>query len=483
MPGGSAGRSDDEAVAEQERIARVEAGVRPSAPLRSEPAAPVPVPELLARYAVPGASVAVLEDGRLAWARGYGVLAAGRGRPGHPGDGLPGLLHQQARGRRGRPAAGGRGPAGPGRGRQRDPPRLAPAPERRLGAAGHPAPPAQPHRRTDGELVPGVPPRGAGADPAAGPARRAPANTPPVRAVLVPGTRFRYSGSHYSVLQQLLVDATGAPFPDLTRELVFAPLGMADSSYDQAYPESRPESAAVGHQIGGEPVPGGWRVLPEMAGAGLWTTPADLARLLLDVQRAHAGGAGRVLPPAVAREALTAQPGGWGLGFALEGTGATRRFGHGGDNIGYKCRMTAYVGAGRGAVVTTNGDDGYLVHEALLRAVAAEYGWPEFPGGDEAVQGSRPPDDGAAGRRRRDVPDGGGGAAGRGRGARRGAVADGRGAGAAGVRRAAGGRVRRAPPERRPRPRARPGRPGRRAHPDAGGGGALRRANLRGLSR
>jgi hypothetical protein len=213
-----------------------------------------------------------------------------------------------------------------------------------------------------------------------------------VRAVLVPGTRFRYSGSHYSVLQQLLVDATGAPFPDLARELVFAPLGMRDSSYDQAYPEARPASVAVGHYIGGEPVHGGWRVLPEMAGAGLWTTPADLARLLVDVQRAHGGEAGRVLTPAVARQALAAQPGGWGLGFALEGAGATRRFGHGGDNIGYKCRMTAYVGAGRGAVVTTNGDDGALVHEPLLRAIAAEYGWPDFRDGDGA-----PPAGGAPG--------------------------------------------------------------------------------------
>jgi hypothetical protein len=53
------------------RIARVERGVRPQAPLRSEPAAPVAVAELLARSGVPGASVAVIEGGRLAWTRGY----------------------------------------------------------------------------------------------------------------------------------------------------------------------------------------------------------------------------------------------------------------------------------------------------------------------------------------------------------------------------------------------------------------------------
>jgi hypothetical protein len=39
------------------------------------------------------------------------------------------------------------------------------------------------------------------------------------------------------------------------------------------------------------------------------------------------------------------------------GEGDQRRFGHGGDNIGYKCLLTAFTDAGRGAVVMTNGDE------------------------------------------------------------------------------------------------------------------------------
>lgn len=77
-----------------------------------------------------------------------------------------------------------------------------------------------------------------------------PANTPTVRRELPPGTEFRYSGSHYAVLQQLLTDVTGTPFDDLMATLVLEPVGMAESSYDQRFPHERRERAARGHAAG-----------------------------------------------------------------------------------------------------------------------------------------------------------------------------------------------------------------------------------------
>lgn len=84
--------------------------------------------------------------------------------------------------------------------------------------------------------------------------------TPPVRSTLLPGSRFRYSGSHYSVLQQLMVDTTGTPFEDLMQTLVLEPVAMADSSFDQQFPHQRPHLVARGHHGGGTGIPGGWRV-------------------------------------------------------------------------------------------------------------------------------------------------------------------------------------------------------------------------------
>ena len=164
------------------------------------------------------------------------------------------------------------------------------------------------------------------------------------------------------------------------RELVFDPLEMNNSSYDQSYPDTRPESTAVGHYIGGEPVYGKWRVIPEMAGAGLWTTASDLARLACEIQRAHGGKPTRMLTKELADQALTPQvQESFGLGNEFDGHGQSRRFGHSGSNIGYRCLSIAYVEQGMGAVILTNlGDDGYWVILDLFRTLAQEYAWPDY---------------------------------------------------------------------------------------------------------
>jgi CubicO group peptidase (beta-lactamase class C family) len=203
-----------------------------------------------------------------------------------------------------------------------------------------------------------------------------PANTPPIRATLLPGSRFRYSGSHYSVLQQLLADVSGTPFPQLMRELVLEPLGMHDSSYDQAFPETRLTSTAVGHYIGAQPVSGGWRVLPEMAAAGLWSSAPDLARLALELQRARQRKPTVLLSPEVVGEAFRTGPDDdWGLGIEFLGAGRNRTFGHGGANVGYKCVTRAACDSGSGAVVLTNGDDGLIIVEELLSGIAEQLSW------------------------------------------------------------------------------------------------------------
>lgn len=218
-----------------------------------------------------------------------------------------------------------------------------------------------------------------------------PANTPPVRSVLIPGAEFRYSGSHYSVLQQLMIDVTGQSFPELMNDLVLHPLGMAHSSYDQRYAEASGCSVAVGHYLDGVPVVGKWRVIPEMAAAGLWTTPEDLAQLAIALQDAHTGQVTAFLPKELVDEALAAHvAASYGLGVGFEGTGRSFRFGHGGSNVGYRCISTAYAEFGKGAVVMTNSDDGIDVAHELLFSIAREYDWPDYyPNRTPAMADSR----------------------------------------------------------------------------------------------
>lgn len=208
-----------------------------------------------------------------------------------------------------------------------------------------------------------------------------PANTPAIRVDTVPGLHPRYSGGGYCVLQQLLVDVTGQSFPELMRQLVLEPLGMTRSAYEQPLPPTRWGATPTGYLVGGEPVRGQWHVYPEMAAAGLWTTPSDLARFALELQSGQAGRATTILSPDMAREMLAPQADqGQGMGISMEGTGATLRFWHDGWNEGFNGDLVAYPELGCGAVVMINSNHGYrrgLVGE-ILRAAAHEYGWPEY---------------------------------------------------------------------------------------------------------
>ena len=65
--------------------------------------------------------------------------------------------------------------------------------------------------------------------------------------------------------------------------------------------------AAVAHPLNGQPLAGGANVYPEMAAAGLWTTPSDLARFAIEIQLSLAGKSNKVLSQAMTRQQLTVQ--------------------------------------------------------------------------------------------------------------------------------------------------------------------------------
>src|SRR5262249_3917040 len=140
------------------------------------------------------------------------------------------------------------------------------------------------------------------------------ANSKPIRVDIIPGRTWRYSGGGYTVMQQLVEDITGRPFPDLLRQLVLDKVGMDRSAFEQPLPEGRRPSAATGHGADGQPIRGRWHTSPEMAAAGLWTTPSDLARFAVELQESLRGRSNRILTAASVRRMLTPGPGDYGLG-------------------------------------------------------------------------------------------------------------------------------------------------------------------------
>ncbi|MGE5192857.1 MAG: serine hydrolase domain-containing protein, partial [Deltaproteobacteria bacterium] len=204
------------------------------------------------------------------------------------------------------------------------------------------------------------------------------ADTPPVVVDETPGSKRIESVGGYCVVQQLLMDVTGKPFPELMREAVLEPVGMKESTFEQPLPREWEADAGVGHFVDQQPLPWRWQnCTPALAAAGLWSTPADLARFIIALCEAHQGKPKALLPPPQISAMLSRQIEDTGLGFRLIGKDRSLAFIQKGANPGYTCRLIAYPATGQGAVIMTNSDTGERVINELVENLKMEYGWPE----------------------------------------------------------------------------------------------------------
>jgi CubicO group peptidase (beta-lactamase class C family) len=360
-----------------ERIQRIQDKMPPATLVKGEPVPTTKLSERMAALHVPGASIAVIHDGKIEWARGFGVTSIG----GSPV--TPDTLFQAAS--ISKPVAAmavlrlvqsgklsldtdvneylktWKLPANSFTGKTKVTIRELLTHTAGLtvhGFAGYASDAALP---TLVQVLNG----------------EKPANSAPIRVDTEPGTIWRYSGGGYVVAQQLLQDVTGVPFPKLMRDTVLEPIGMTRSTYEQPLPKNRLAEVATPYRPDGQPVPGGPHVYPEMAPAGLWTTPSDLARYAIEVQKSLSGNSNRVLSAAMVRQMLTPGLNHQGLGPQVGGSEKHLYFTHGGSNEGYKCDLVAY-NDGDGVAIMTNGDNGGQLASEILRSVAYEYGWPDF---------------------------------------------------------------------------------------------------------
>ncbi|HJR57799.1 MAG TPA: serine hydrolase [Vicinamibacterales bacterium] len=203
-----------------------------------------------------------------------------------------------------------------------------------------------------------------------------PANSAAVRVDIPVGSRWRYSGGGISIAQLVVEEETGKPFAQTARELVLQPFGMTHSTYVQPLPADLRDTAATGYRSNGTVVAGKWHTYPEQAAAGLWTTPEDLAKFAIELQKIAAGRSNQVMSPTLAQDMLRRQSGEWGLGVGVLGEGAAARFSHGGANEGFRAFWVGYRNVASGVAVMTNSDAGTAVANDLVRTIAHEYGWP-----------------------------------------------------------------------------------------------------------
>jgi CubicO group peptidase (beta-lactamase class C family) len=196
-----------------------------------------------------------------------------------------------------------------------------------------------------------------------------------VRVESVPGSETRYSNGGALVAQLALEDVTGEPLDQLAKELVFDPLRMEDTTYQQPLPPDWEARTAAAHDAAGQRYAG--RHVESLPMTHLWTTPSDLLRWAMGVAAAYTGQS-EFLSHDMAQQMLTpvleGEP--FALGTFVWGTGDDLSFWHGGRVEGAAAEVVYRPARRQGAAVMVNGDAGAYLSPSLLQAIGREYGWP-----------------------------------------------------------------------------------------------------------
>jgi CubicO group peptidase (beta-lactamase class C family) len=369
---------DREAAALEARIERVASGLAQRHPMVGE--APATIAERMEFFGVPGVAVAVIQDFEVQWSRGYGTAGSdGEARPmtadtpmqaGSISPSVAATIALQLvdAGELSLDAPVGELLTGwtlPDNGLTAE----QPVTLRRLlsHAAGLP-----------GSIATGYPPASPLPTLAQVASGEVPARTAPIEVVLPPGTQAIFSAGGYVLVQQIVEEHAGRPFAEVARERLLSPLGMADSTFEQPPPAAFLERSAVGHRVDGSALGEGYRLYPEQAAGGLWTTAADLARFSAALQRSIQGRDATLLSQTSAQALATDQLGQTGFGFDITIHGKSVYLRQVGFAAGFQGLIVLHRDSGYGAVVLANSNNAGRLAEEIVRAVAREYAWDSY---------------------------------------------------------------------------------------------------------
>ncbi len=359
----------------QKRMHAVETRLGPSVPADGKPVQPTTLQMRMAALHVPGISIAVVHNGRIDWAKGYGVAWSGgpavttstlfqAASISKPVTALA-VLHLVEAGKIGLDREANeylkdwKIPDTPFTAKSQVTVSELLNHTAGINLGGFPG-------YGSGESIPTLAQMLRGEPPAFGPA---------ITVTSAPGSEFRYAGGGYVVLRKLLTDVTGQPFEQLMHDAVLIPLGMTHSTFQQPLPTELVATATLPHDADGQAFKRGARIYPEEAPDGLWTTASDVAQYILAMQRSLKDDG--FLSKEMAQRMFTPGKEHWGLGPIIGKDSRHPYFLFSGGNAGFISVFVAYQN-GDGVAVLTNGEKGGTLGSEVVRTVARVYGWPDF---------------------------------------------------------------------------------------------------------
>jgi len=206
-----------------------------------------------------------------------------------------------------------------------------------------------------------------------------PSNTPAVKVNILPNTKFRYSGGGITIAQLAFTDLLKKPFTDLIDQYLFTPLNLKNSTYSQPLPMKMKNQAATAYPYKFQPIYGKYHTYPEMAAAGLWSTPTELATIMIEIQKALKGDSKFIQKQSIEKMLTPQKVAKWiGIGFMLEGKDGSIRFKHDGWDEGFISEFKGYKNIGKGIVIMINSNEGRSLIDEIINSVAIEYKWPNY---------------------------------------------------------------------------------------------------------
>jgi CubicO group peptidase (beta-lactamase class C family) len=178
-----------------------------------------------------------------------------------------------------------------------------------------------------------------------------------------PGSKWRYSGEGYVLLQRAVEAVSGQPLDSFMRAQVFGPLGMQRSDYvrsDRVAPY-----LLSGTKANGAPRTG---IEPENPNAAfsLYTTAGDYGIFLAALLNDRATLARVTASPVTADAELGLE---WGLGWGMERGQDDSTIWQWGNNPGYRGFAIASVRTGNGFVMLTNSENGLKLAQPLTHKI------------------------------------------------------------------------------------------------------------------
>lgn len=199
----------------------------------------------------------------------------------------------------------------------------------------------------------------------------------PISFIFKPGTNWQYSGGGYTIIQVALEDHFGKPLHALVAENIFVPLGMDHTTMIQPNEAGFLTNVARVHNRDGDIIRSGLPITPQVSASGMWSTPHDLAKLSVDLQKALRGDGDAIISSETAKTMTDIislkSSGGNSLGWLRAfGFGNVDWIRHDGSNKGVGGEMLISPEGGYGLVFFANGEkpnrfpiDGFIRSEVI----------------------------------------------------------------------------------------------------------------------